>query len=102
MTAKRHLRWKRRPAETGLAAVGAPPRGWGLHDGENEYAAVYPNGGGWQRKQKGWYWCASGNGIDHRNTCDRPVETPEQAKAEAMAYVKAQLAALNQEPTHDR
>lgn len=85
------LRWKRHERETGLRAVGARPRGWDLHDGIDKYAAIYPNGGGWQCEQNGWYWASFGL-VPRVNTCHEPVQTPEEAKAAAMAYVKSHLA----------
>lgn len=86
------LRWKRQAAETGLRAVGARPRGYDYHNGTDEFATIYPNGGGWQRPQNGWYWVAFGDGIPHKNTCnDPPYESVEQAKKEASEYVKAHL-----------
>lgn len=94
MSGKRtHLRWKRHPRKTGLRSIGAAPRGWDLHDGANDYATVFPNGGDWIRKQNGWYWVALGReGVPYKNTRYAPVATPEEAKAAAMAYVKAHLA----------
>jgi hypothetical protein len=90
---KPRLRWKRNPRETGLRAVGAGPRGWTLHDGQEEFACVNALGGDWSRPFSGWYWVAySRPGIALRNTCDSPIHDPEEAKAEAMAYVKAGLA----------
>ena len=87
------LRWKLHPAETCLRAVGAGPRSSDLHDGEKRYAVVYPIGGGWRAPLTGWYWVAGwDSGVPHENTCYRPCVTVEQAKAEAMAYVKAHLA----------
>ena len=87
------LRWKLQPAETGLRAVGAGPRSSDLHDGEKQYAVVSPVGGGWRAPLTGWYWVAGwDSGVPHMNTCDRPCKTVEEAKASAMAYVKAHLA----------
>lgn len=91
MTARRHLRWKRDPAETGLRSIGARPRGWTLHDGETDYARVAPNGGGWQSKQKGWFWVAFADGVPHFNTCQSPQHSPDDAKADALAYVREHL-----------
>jgi len=85
------LRWKQRPRETGLRSIGARPRGWDLHDGVDEYATVYPNGGGWQSQQAGWFWVAFGE-VPHKNTHDSPKAEASEAKAEAMAYVKKHLA----------
>jgi hypothetical protein len=87
---KRKLRWKMQPAETGLRAVGAAPRAHDLHDGEEIYATVSPNGGGWQRKQNGWHWYSRVSG-EPVNTWAEPVATVEEAKAQAQAHVKEYL-----------
>lgn len=98
--AKTHLRWKKNPVETGLRAVAVDSsrRGSKLHDGEHEYASVYGLGYHWtSRRSNGWYWVASG-GVPYMNTCNSPVSTEEEAKADAMAYVKQHLAkATNQQ-----
>lgn len=88
------LRWKLQPAETGLRAVGAGPRASDLHDGESEYATAYPIGGNWRGPLTGWYWAARNDeyGVPLVNNFHKPCATVEQAKAEAMAYVKAHLA----------
>lgn len=87
------LRWKKNPAETGLRAVGASPRGSKLHDGEMEYASVSPLGGNWARKLGGWYWVCTKDVVgEHVNTCNDPAPDEDTAKAQAMAYVKAVLA----------
>ena len=83
------LRWKLDPRETGLRSVGAGPRGSTLHDGEKRYATVSPIRGG------GWYWVAGwSSGVPHMNTSHSPVDTADEAKAQAMAYVKEHLAAI--------
>ena len=89
---KIRLRWKRDAAETGLRSVGARPRGWHFHDGEETFAHVSPNGGGWGSIQNGWYWVAYSRGdMPLKNTHREPCETPEQAKEQAAAYVKSYL-----------
>lgn len=86
------LRWKKGPKETGLAAVGSGPRGYVYHDGEQQYASVSPLGGCWRGPLTGWYWVAGwGSGVPHKNTCNNPCETPEEAKKQASEYVKAHL-----------
>lgn len=87
---KPKLRWKLQPREKGLRAVGAAPRGYQYHDGNEIYATVSPNGGGWQRKQDGWYWYSRVSG-ESVNTCRTPVATIEEAKAQAQAHVKEYL-----------
>lgn len=86
----KRLRWKLKPAETGLRAVGAGHRGYVLHDGEIEYAHVNPNGGGWRTAQKGWYWVTYGP-VPLMNTCCSPVASADDAKKAARAYVDAFL-----------
>ncbi len=83
------LRWKLNPRETGLARVGAGPRGSTLRDGSGKrYATVSALGSG----HDGWFWVAGwGSGVPHKNTCDAPCATVEEAKAQAMAYVKSHL-----------
>jgi hypothetical protein len=87
---RKHLRWKREPRETGLRAIGAAPPGWRLHDGETEFASVSPLGGAWHNGDvRGWYWVAyEGDGIEWRNTHATPCSTPEEAKAQAKAYIE--------------
>lgn len=85
------LRWKKEPPETGLRRVGAGPRSSWLHDGKTKFATVSAkrqNFGSYS----GWYWVAGwDSGAPHKNTCNEPCETEQEAKAQAMAYVKAHL-----------
>lgn len=86
------LRWKKHPRETGLAAVGAGPRPSALHDGQKEYATVYPNGGNWRRPLAGWYWVCSADAVgEYMNTCNEPAADEATAKAQAMQFVKERL-----------
>jgi hypothetical protein len=87
---KGKLRWKLGEKEQGLAAVGACHRGYILHDGEEEFARIYPNGGGWKSAQKGWYWTASVGELSV-NTFASPVADIDQAKRNARAYVDKAL-----------
>ncbi len=50
-----------------------------LWDGRTVYAHV-------QSMQGGWFWYADG-----ANTCNEPVSTEKEAKAAAMAHVRAAL-----------
>lgn len=87
------LRWKLHPRETGLRAVCAGPRGSDYHDGKKIYAKVQALGGG-GRLTVGWFWVAGwDSGIPHKNTSRTPVATADEAKAQAMAYVKEHLVA---------
>lgn len=86
------LRWKMVPKETGLSRVGAGPRSSILHDGEREYARVYPLGGGWRGPVHGWYFVCPADSVGgHMNTCDDPADDEATAKKQAMAFVKARL-----------
>lgn len=95
------MRWKLNPRETGLAAVGAGPRGSTLRDGETVVACVYPNGGNWQRPLRGWYFVVGwDSGLPSYNSYSAELfyPTATEAKAAALAHVKAALAA-QQDPT---
>jgi len=86
------LSWKRDPKKTGLSAIGSSPREYELHSGETVYARVSPLGGGYMGPLKGWYWVAGWDSdIPGKNTCGTPCETPEEAKKQALEYVKANL-----------
>ena len=83
------LRWKLDPKATGLARVIAGPRGSTLRDESGTRYAVVSAAG---RTSEGWYWVAGwGSGVPHMNTCDAPCATVEEAKAQALAYVKSHL-----------
>lgn len=80
------LRWKKNPAPTGLMAVGSGPRGSKLHDGEKKYASVCAD------RQERWYWVAGWDSdVPYMNTCDSSVATEDEAKSQALAYVKKHL-----------
>ena len=86
------MRWKREKTVTGLAAVGASPRGYEYHDGESLYAVVSPLMNS-KRYCVGWYWVAGWDSdVPQKNTCVSPCATPEVAKAQAVKYVKHHLA----------
>ncbi|MDB5975193.1 MAG: hypothetical protein JWR07_1953 [Nevskia sp.] len=91
------LRWKMHAKKTGLMAIGAGPRGSDYTDGVNWYATVYAHSTR-HTGIKGWYWVSTL--AEHRNTCNEKPVDEATAKAQAQAYVKAQLAALprNQSP----
>ena len=86
------LRWKKQPRETGLRSVGAGPRSSDLWDGVKKYATVSALGGGWRGPLTGWYWVCGTDAVgEYRNTCGEPKPTEAEAKAEAMAWIKARL-----------
>lgn len=96
------LRWRKDPKETGLRAVMQGPRGSGLYgDCTVKFASVAASVdrfGTW--KCLGWYWVAGwGSSVPHKNTCNELVPTEEQAKADALTYVKAHLAGKPNEVT---
>jgi hypothetical protein len=78
------LRWKMQDRETGLARVGAAPRGCDLRDDGNEVLHVRPLGGGWRGPVTGWYWYGCGE-----NTAVAPWPTMDAAKAAAMAFFRS-------------
>lgn len=80
------LRWRRQPRESGLAGVCQSPRGFELHDGKKIVIRVAPATSLYNRWEiLGWYWYGQG-----QNTCDNLVATPEEAKVQAMAWLKSQ------------
>lgn len=86
------LRWKKNPRETGLASIGAGPRGHTLWDGEKEYASVSPLGGSWRGPLRGWFWSCPTNAVgEYKNTCNDPAPDEATAKAQAMAWVRARI-----------
>lgn len=80
------LRWKLKAAPTGLMAMVSGPRGSMLHDGEITYATVSAD------RKGGWFWVAGWDSdVPYMNTCASPVASVDEAKAEALAYVKQHL-----------
>lgn len=54
-----------------------------MHDGEKRYATVSADRNG------GWYWVAGWDSdVPYFNSCDSLVATENEAKAQALAYVK--------------
>lgn len=86
MPKKKSLRWKKDPHETGLAAIGAGPRSSRLQIGEigASVNAFYNRTKG---RYESWYWVANAPGR-YCNTYNAPCKTEEEAKAQAMQYVK--------------
>lgn len=86
----KRLRWKLDPAETGLRRIVAGPRGSTLRDESGtRYATVATVG---RRHGAPWYWVAGWeSGVPYMNTCRDPVATVDEAKAEALAHVRAAL-----------
>lgn len=89
------MRWKKNPRPTGLMGIGARPQGSTLSEGGKKYADTNCLGGYGRQPVQGWYWVAGWqSGIAHKNTCNTPVADEATAKAESMAYVKAELKRL--------
>lgn len=86
------MRWKKNPMPTGLRRVGCGPQGSTLRDGDEKYASTNYTDGRWDNGKKGWYWVARHDlHVELKNTCDVLLPDEAAAKAEAMAYVKAQM-----------
>lgn len=88
------LRWRKNPPETGLRRVFARPLGHKLFDANGtQFASVdFTDRNG----LCGWYfvagWGAGDLGlVKHKNTCETPHASPNDAKAAALAYVRACL-----------
>lgn len=93
-TNSRALRWKKEPHKTGLRSVGASARASTLHDGQLRYAMVYAYGR--YSGRTGWYWVAGWESTvpyynSSRYTTPLQSQTEDEAKSEAMKYVKTQL-----------
>ena len=81
------MRWRREPAATGLARIGAGPRSSGLYDGNAKYAMV----SALRRSYVtiGWYWVAGWNSnVPYKNSSNEKLTDEATAKANAMAYVR--------------
>lgn len=85
------LRWKLHPKEKGLRAIMGGPRGSTLHDGVENFATVQAIE---RHCNDGWFWYARNDkyGVPLTNTWNTPAATVDEAKAQAMAYVKQHLA----------
>ena len=85
------LRWKKNPKPTGLRSIGAGVMGSTLRvDGEKRAATVSPL----HKSTSSWYWVAGWDckNIPYKNTCNEPVSSEQEAKEEAMKYVRQFLA----------
>ena len=84
-------RWRKKPSLTGLARVAEPgPRGSELRLGEVELARTIYTNGKLTGNPAGWYWVALENpefNITRKNTCWELVDTEEEAKQQAKAYI---------------
>ena len=81
-------RWRKQPNETGLSLIGQAPRGLDFADGDEILVCVRPLTASESRwKAVGWYWYGMGH-----NTSHEPVGTPDEAKAEATAWMKRKTA----------
>lgn len=89
----KRLRWKKHEKATGLAAVGAGPRGSDFWDGEKIYASVYCHSTRHTGKT-GWYWVAAQHGVPWKNTCNDPGLTEEDAKKQASEFIKKHFKGL--------
>ena len=90
------MRWKKESSEKGVASVIQGPRGYWLREGDTRLASVRPL----DRSGVAWYWVAGWDARDripHKNTCGEPTDSLESAKAQAVAYVRQNLAV--QQPT---
>lgn len=78
------LRWRQKPRPKGLSAIGYGYRGYELRLGD-ECLATVGNLDRWGTGKFYWYGC----GV---NTASQPVDTEDEAKAQALEYVKKHLA----------
>ena len=90
-------RWRRKPNETGLARHCQGPRGFELRENGKVLVRV----GGWRAPARGgngrWHWY----GFSRNSLCEslpRDFATAEEAKADALVSLSAELAALRGAP----
>lgn len=77
-------RWRSTPRRKGLASIGQGPTGIQLREGTKVVIQVAPVLSYPGKQITGWYWYGFG-----QNTAHAPRETLEEAKADAVAYYKA-------------
>lgn len=80
----------------GLASITQGVRGSTLSADGVQYASTHYSDGRGLSGAVGWYWAAPKNqtaGIAWKNTCDSRLPTEAEAKAQAKAYIVAQMAA---------
>lgn len=82
---KPKLRWKRQPDERDLAGICPWGRGYDLCYNDKILACVRPLKLG---TFNGYYWHAMAFNA-YRNTSTEPVATMEEAKTQAMAWIRA-------------
>jgi hypothetical protein len=85
---KPRLTWRKQPREPGLRGIGQGERGYELrHEGEH-LGGAYPSFVGWGREKVGYYCSGRWDemGVPHLNTCQEPVPTIEEAKAQLRAH----------------
>jgi hypothetical protein len=87
------LRWKKDPPVTGLARIGASPRGSKYWDGETVFARIANVGKGWRKTEKeGWFFTSNVDGWEYKNSVKDGIrETEAEAKKDAVAWVKASM-----------
>jgi hypothetical protein len=91
------LVWRPERHETGLARITESPRGATLYANGVEVANVMANRTA-PMEYKGWFWVARNEAseklpfeVPSKNTCHRPTDDLEVAKAECKAYMKRKL-----------
>lgn len=98
MSAAKHtpgvrLRWRKDEPERGLARIGSGPRSSTLRDANGTRFAVVQALSHRRFGAGEWFWVAGWeSGVPHRNTCNEGPLTEADAKAAALAYVRAALA----------
>jgi hypothetical protein len=87
------LTWSKEPDERGLGRAVQAPRGRILKCDGKHIATVEPFTVGFH-KYDGWYWyCGDDDelGLRHRNTCDEPLPTIEEAQRQCEIWIRARL-----------
>lgn len=84
------LTWRKNKKPTGLARNFAGPRGSTLFTGDGTKVATVS---AIKKDDSQWYWVAGWGhpSVPHKNTCDQPFNSEQDAKNAAKAYVIACL-----------
>ena len=86
------ITFKLRPRETGLRAVRGGPRSYDINVDGKRVGSVAPRWRGYKEGHVGWYFVVSAEEIGpYVNTCEAPVETADDAKRAAKAWILSQL-----------
>lgn len=85
------ITFRKEAPETGLARVTAGPRGYEIRVDGKMAGRCSMMRNGYKYEWHGWYFYATYSGLS-ANTCSSPVETLEEVKAAAKAWIQKVVA----------